>query len=132
MPSFDEGTRALGDMIGDGDLVGRVGYPGPYAAVQEIGYWSSGPLAGVHITKYTTPGTGRHYLSQPLMELATEMMQRLADRALEPGGLVSAMRSNVDQLAAVSALRAPKLTGTLAAFVEASVVDNGTTVYERA
>lgn len=33
-----------------------------YAAVQERGYWISGPNAGKHIKHYTTPDTGPNYL----------------------------------------------------------------------
>jgi len=129
--TFDEGMRELGERVGHGSLVGRVSYPGPYAASQEAGFWVTGPLAGVHIRKYTTPGTGPHFLSQPLMEHATEYMQRLADRALRPDGLREAMVENVEDLADVSSRRAPRLTGALQASPGTVVVDGGVIVHER-
>lgn len=131
MTSFAEGTRKLQETVGDGDLVGKVEFPGPYAAAQHEGGWVTGPLAGVRIERWTTPGTGPHFLSEPLMEHATEYMQRLADRTLEPHGLREAMVKNVEDLADLSSRRAPRLTGALQASPGTVVVDGGVIVHER-
>jgi hypothetical protein len=62
------GTPAMSDhvAIGAGEIIARVGFNTVYAAVQHEGRWETGPLAGVEIQKYTTPGSGKFFLLEKM------------------------------------------------------------------
>lgn len=128
---FAQRTRELEARVGHGKLEGKVAFDQIYAAPQEVGYWVTGPNAGIHIEHYTTPGTGAHYLGGPLLEGAPMAMRTLADGALEPDGLNRGMTHNVERLADDSSHRAPREVGDLSRSAHPSVKSDGATVYDR-
>ena len=128
--TFGEGTRALAEMIGDGDLTGKVEVDQVYAAAQHEGGWKTGPNAGVQIRNHPRGG-GDHFLSQPLVEGAPDMMAHLGRHALEPNGLVQAMADNMEDLCGEVHDRAPREFDDLRDSGHPTVTDNGRKAYDR-
>lgn len=55
-------------------LNGSIQWRKVYAQAQERGYWVTGPLAGVKIKNYTTPGTGPHFAENAIRKVAKNYM----------------------------------------------------------
>lgn len=130
MGTFQVRIRELEDRVGDGDLTGSVVFDQVYAASQEVGYWKTGPNAGVIIRNHPRGG-GAHYLSDPLIENSERYMRNLAGRAYEEGGLSGAMADNMEDLSREAGNRAPKETDALSQSGHPTVTDDGHTVYDR-
>lgn len=130
MGTFAERTRALEEMVGDGDLVGKLEVDQVYAAAQHEGGWATGPNAGVRIRNHPRGG-GDHFLSQPLVKNAPEMMQHLARNTLEPNGLRQAMADNMEDLSEEVEDRAPREFDDLRHSGHPTVTDNGRKAYDR-
>lgn len=133
MGTFAERTRELEDRVGDGVLEGRVSYgPEKIAVPQHEGTWASGPNAGAIIKRWTTPGTGPKYLETPLLAGQAGFLQTLATLALEPGGLMAGMVSDMELLGTAANQRIPKDQKNLVRSQEVRVFDNGALAYQRA
>lgn len=130
MGTFAERTRELQEIVGDGDLEGKLTVDQRYAAVQEVGYWETGPNAGVIIRNHPRGG-GSHYLSDPLFENAERYMHNLSQRVYEPGGLTGAMADNMEDLSREVHERAPRETDALRNSGHPTVTSDGETVYDR-
>lgn len=130
MASFQDGIAELERRVGHGDLVGSLAVDQPYAATQEVGYWKTGPLAGVIIRNH--PGGGQsHALGDSLLVNAERYLRRLSYEPFEPRGLVTAMIDNVEDLAAEYRDRAPRESGALSDSGHPTVTDDGETAYDR-
>lgn len=127
--TFDERTRLLGDIVGGGRLTGRVVVDQVYAQPIHEGVWATGPLAG-H-ANHPRHGGEQQFLTRPLVEGHPGYLQRLADRALRPGGLHDGMRDSMEDLAGEVARRAPIEFGDLRGSGHPIVTDEGATVYDR-
>lgn len=130
MGSFSERTHELEQIVGDGNLVGKVEVNQPYSAPQHEGFWKTGPLAGVVIRNHPRGG-GAHFLSDPLSENAERYMRNLADRVYEPGGLTGSMADNMEDLSRAVHERAPRDTEALRNSAHPTVTSDGETVYDR-
>lgn len=130
MARFADRIRELEEIVGHGDLQGKVRVDQVYAAVQHEGYWKTGPLAGVVIRNHPRGGQAK-YLQEPLFDQASEYMQRLAGRAFELGGLVSAMRENMEDLSGEVYDRAPREFDDLRDSAHPTVTDGDVLVYDR-
>jgi hypothetical protein len=122
MPStFAEKTRELEERVGDGRIVGRVSFsPQKIAVPQHRGTWMSGPLAGVVIKHWTTPGTGPGYLVDPLLENGERYFAEIAREVLMAGARAPMLRA-VNDLLDEAQRRVPRKTGKLAETGDASV-----------
>lgn len=122
MPStFAERTRELEERVGDGRIVGRVSFaPGRIAGPQHLGGWITGPLAGVRIKHWTTPGTGPGYLVDPLLENGERYFAEIAREVLMAGARAPMLRA-VNDLLDKAQRRVPRKTGKLAESGDASV-----------
>jgi hypothetical protein len=130
--TFIERIRELEDQVGEGLLTGRVSYgPEKIAVPQHEGTWMSGPNAGAIIRHWTTGGTGPKYLEGPLLASHPAYLQALASRALDVGGLVSAMSLSMEALQGESGRRIPREFGDLLRSAKVQVFDNGAQVYGR-
>lgn len=130
MGSLSERTRELQEIVGDGDLVGKVEVNQPYAVPQHEGIWQTGPLAGVVIRNHPQGG-GAHFLSEPLTQNAERYMHNLAGNVYEPGGLTGAMADNMEDLSSEVHDRAPRETEALRNSAHPTVTSDGETVYDR-
>lgn len=123
MTSFAEGTRRLQEKVGEGKIVGRVSFsPDKIAVPQHRGTWASGPLAGVKIEHWTTPGTGPDYLSGPLLENGERYFATIARHVLDSGPRVG-MEEAARELLADAQRRIPRKTGELAESGEVQVLE---------
>jgi hypothetical protein len=112
--SFAERTRELEARVGDGPVRVRVGFsPGRIAGPQHLGGWITGPLAGVRIKNYTTPGTGPRYLEDVLLENFERWYREVAMLVVERGGR-DAMEFVGHDFLRLSQRRIPRRTGHLA------------------
>ncbi len=125
--TFFARAAELAENIGEGSLRGRVSFgedspSGAYAWNQHEQRWINflGRLGPKPILVYHNGG-GSKFLERPLFANAPGYMQRLADRALEPGGLHGAMERCMDELAVQSASEAPIESGDLRASAKPSV-----------
>lgn len=133
MGSFSARTRQLGEQVGEGDLTGSVTVDQPYAVNQhEMGWLNFMGRYGPKPIRRYHRGGGAKFLEAPLMEKGpTEYMQRLANRALDPGGLVEAMVENMEDLCDEVHERAPRDRDVLRDSASPKVTDGGTVAYER-
>lgn len=131
MGSFDAGIRELAERVGDGLLEGIVRVDQPHAAVQEVGYWKTGPNAGAIIRNHPRGGKS-HALGDALTDNSDRYMQRLAHDVYEPGGLRVGMIDVVEDIASDYYENAPRETDTLRNSAHPMVVDDGDLAYDRA
>jgi len=132
MGTFAARMEKLAEMVGDGDLVGKLVVDQRYAAPHERGFWVSGPNAGVQIRNHPQGGK-EHFLRDPLLERGpTEYTQRLARMALQEHGLLRAMAENMEDLDRAMHGQAPHLFGDLRNSGHPTVTDQGRLVYNRA
>lgn len=127
--TFAERTRQLEHEVGKGRLTATVTVDQIYAAPLEIGYWKSGPLAGV--SNRPRHGGETHALRNSVVEFTDHYMRNLAGHALEPGGLVDAMIDNSEQIARHYFDKAPRETNALRLSANPVVTDDGIEVYNR-
>ena len=130
--TFGARMQALREEVGDGLLEGTVEVNQVYAWNQEHGYWLNYMGRYGFKTLHPRHGGETHFLHNSLENGRGEYLQRLADRAFEPLGLVNAMVENMEWLSAAVAVNAPVETGALRGSGHPSVVDNGAVVYDRA
>lgn len=129
MTSFEQGTRELERIVGHGKLVGKLEVDQVYAAPLEVGYWKTGPLAGV--TNRPRHGGETHALANALQHVTPKAFQRMADHAYDEGGLAFAMISDVEDLSGEYHDRAPREFEDLRNSGHPTVTDNGKRVYDR-
>lgn len=127
--TFAARTRELEDMVGHGKLVGKVVVDQLYAAPNEVGYWKSGPLAGV--SNRPRHGGETHALRNSVIEFADVYMRSLASHTLEPEGLVDAMIDNTERMARHYFDKAPRETNALRLSTNPIVIDDRQEVYNR-
>jgi hypothetical protein len=102
--------RELEELVGDGKVVGRVTFkPQKIAVPQHRGTWMTGPLAGVRIQHWTTPGTGPEFLSGPLLERGEGYIREVARELLTLGPIIPMQRA-MDDLRAEALRRVPRKT----------------------
>lgn len=121
MGSFDRNMAELAEKVGDGKITGRVSFsPDKIAVPQHEGTWKTGPLAGVQIRHWTTPGTGPGYLLDPLLESVESYFREIARDVLTTGPRFPIERA-MDDLLSKAQRRIPKKTGELASSGRAEV-----------
>jgi len=64
-----------------------VGFNTEYAAVMHEGRWETGPLAGVEVRNWTTPGSGPHFLSSKLQRHRRDYLEGFADAITRRTGM---------------------------------------------
>lgn len=107
---FTERIRELEQRVGDGRLTGRVSFaPQKIAVPQHRGTWMTGPLAGVRISHWTTPGTGPEFLSGPLLERGEGYIRDIARELLTLGPLIPMERA-MNDLRSEALRRVPRKT----------------------
>lgn len=110
MGSFDRNMAELAEKVGEGRITGRVSFtPGKIAGPQHLGGWETGPLAGVRIEHYTTPGTGSGYLVDPLLENVENYFREIAREILTTGPRIPMERA-MNDLRAEALRRVPRKT----------------------
>jgi hypothetical protein len=122
----------LSDAVGHGDLEMKVETDQPYAAVQDRGFWETGPDAGAVIRHHPGGGTA-HFARIALFDNADSSLARLAASAITPEGSdleQEAVRVAGDLADAQSRLT-PRRTGRLAASATPVVTSDGVEVYRR-
>jgi hypothetical protein len=130
--TFDERIDMLLDQVGEGDLVMKVEASLPYAGVQEVGYWVTGPDAGSVIHNH--PGGGEtHFARDALYSTLDENMGTLASSAITETGsdLVDGAKQVAVRIADKQSMLSPRQSGRLAASAHASVIDDGVVVFDR-
>jgi hypothetical protein len=131
--TFGERTMELERRVGEGDLVGVVGFSGPAAVPQHEFSSRFDPPSwrGKTRLNYTTPGTGPRFLSGPLFEQHASYFQRIADALYDPMGAREAMRRAVMDLKTAARRRVPREHGDLRGTATAVAVDDGRVYYRR-
>lgn len=119
--TFGARLDELKELVGSGDLVGKVEVDQSYAAVQHNSLDFHHPRGGQAL-----------YLQEPLFSHKDEYLRRIAGSVLEDGGK-RGMIESVENLAEDGgvATHAPILYSNLRASGHPSVVSDGTTVYDR-
>lgn len=107
--------------VGSGKIRGTVVVDQVYAHIQHEALDFKHPRGGQ-----------AKYLEGPMLERASIYSQKLADGALEPGGLERAMIEVVEDLSEQVATHAPVEHGYLRGSAAPSVTDDGVSVYSRA
>lgn len=131
---FSEGTRILEENVGDGKLIGVVGFSGPQAVSihEHPSRFSPPSWRDKPRLDFTTPGTGTRYLSGPLFANYQHYMRGLAAHALRSrGSLTRAMEREIRDLKTASRRRVPREFGDLRQTATALVIDNGRQTYRR-
>ena len=113
MGDFSERVTELQEMVGDGDLVGKLTVDTPYAYNQHEKHWLNymGRYGFKPITRYHNGG-GEKFVEQPLVENYPRYYEHLADAVLE-GTLREAMADNVSHMNEELKANAPEKTGRL-------------------
>lgn len=127
--TFAQRTRELEDMVGHGKLIGKNIVDQVYAAPNEVGYWKSGPLAGV--SNRPRHGGETHALRNSVVEFSETYMRSLASHAFEPEGLNDAMIDNVERMARHYYDKAPRETNALRLSTNPIVIDGHEEIYNR-
>lgn len=119
MGDFTERIDELLDRVGDGRLRGTVTVDQVYAKYQLL-------------REDLQHSVGNsHYLSRPLNEKYPEYFQRMADKVLDSGGIVSGMVDSCESLANSAATQTPVELFNLARSGSVVVRDQGSVVYRR-
>jgi hypothetical protein len=120
-------TNELAAMVGDGDLVGTFMVNGGERTVPlEVGYWKTGPLAGVRMEDFTTPGTGPHAVQNSLEATWANSLADIARTTLTEGPQ-EGMKRHVERMDA----QFKRVTGDYANSTARVVTDNGVPVHEK-
>ncbi len=129
--SFEQGAAELAQMVGDGSVVGTFAVDGgPRTIPLESGFWRTGPLAGVRMQDFTTPGTGPHAVQTSLESAYETSLQDIAKTTLVTGPQ-EGMKRHVENMDAEFKRRAPRVTGEYADSTARFVTDNGQPIHER-
>jgi hypothetical protein len=130
--TFLERTAELAAAVGHGDLVMKVETNQPYAGVQDVGYWVSGPDAG-SVIRHHPQGGVTHFARLALFDNVDENMARLAGAVATPDGsrLEHEARTVADAIADAQARLTPRRTGRLAASAVPVVLSDGAEIYRR-
>lgn len=119
MGDFEQRIDELLERVGDGRLRGTVQVDQVYAKYQELREDLQHSVGNAH------------YLSRPLNEHHPQYFQRMADRLLDPGGIVAGMISSCESLAGSAATQTPVEAFNLARSGSVTVRDQGAIVYHR-
>ena len=133
MKSFEEGTRALEQVVGHGRLTGSVVVDQIYALPIESGYWRTGPLAGV--TNQPRHGGETHALANALEAIAEPSLRHVGQNIFRSDALggfgVQAMAEAMEHLSAEYHERAPREFEDLRNSGHPIVHDDGRLAYDR-
>ena len=130
MADFFTRTQALADMVGDGHLVGTFAVDGGKRTKPlEVGYWTSGPLAGVRMQDFTTPGTGPHAAQHSFEAVYERSLEDIARTTLEEGPKAG-MARHVERVNDGFKRRAPRVTGQYSESTARIVTDDGVPVHQ--
>ena len=128
--SFLARSEVLANMVGDGNLTGVFAVDGGARTVPlEVGYSQSGPLAGVRMKHFTTPGTGPHAAANALANTHAISLEDIAKTILEEGSQPGMERA-VERIDTEFKRTAPRVTGDYADSTARFVIDNGQLVSE--
>ena len=131
MADFFKRTEELKRMVGDGHLIGTFAVDGgPRTVPLESGFWRTGPLAGVHIQNWTTPGTGAHAVQNSMEASYHISLEDIAKTTLESGPQ-EAMIRHTERMKGEFTQRAPRVTGEYADSSARFVTDDGQPIHER-
>jgi len=131
MADFFAETEKLAKMVGDGNLEGIFAVDGGERTVPlEVGYWKSGPNAGVRMRDWTTEGTGPHAAQNSLEQTYEISLADIAKTTLATGPQ-EGMERHVERVNARFQEIAPKDTGQYRESTRRVVLDNGTLVYDQ-
>lgn len=131
MADFFSRTEELAHLVGDGNLSGIFAVDGGERTVPlEVGYWKSGPNAGVRMRDFTTPGTGPHAAQNSLEATYHTSLEDIAKTTLKTGPQ-GGMERHVEDMQREFEGRAPRVTGQYSQSTGRFVLDNGIPVYER-
>lgn len=119
MGDFVQKIDELLERVGEGKLSGTVQVDQVYAKYQLLREDLNHSVGNAH------------YLSRPLNEKHPEYFQRMADRLLDPGGIVSGMISACESLAGSAATQTPVEAFNLARSGSVTVRDQGAIAYHR-
>lgn len=131
---FSEGTRILEENVGDGKLIGVVGFSGPQAVSihEHPSRFSPPSWRRKPRLDFTTPGTGTKYIESVLYANYEHYMRGLAAHALRSrGSLTRAMERETRAFKTATRRRVPREYGDLRATARAVVIDNGRVTYNR-
>src|SRR5215218_11167391 len=118
-------------MVGDGHLTGTFAVDGGARTVPlEVGYWKTGPNAGVHMQNFTTAGTGPHAAQNSLENTYHESLEDIAVTTLTEGPQ-EGMKRHVERVDREFKERAPRVTGEYADSTARIVTDDGVPIHER-
>lgn len=131
MADFFSRTEELKRIVGKGHLVGIFAVDGgPRSVPLEVGFWRSGPLAGVHIQNWTTPGTGANAVQNSLEASYQASLEDIAKTLLAEGPQEGMIR-HTERMKREFMPRAPRVTGEYADSSARFVTDDGQLIYER-
>lgn len=119
MGTFEARTAELADMVGAGDLTGKVTVDQLYAQFQHEG-----------LDLRHSQGGQAKFLEAPLFANAADYVRSLSKDVLT-GGLVEAMTDNMEHLSRQVYELAPIDFGDLKASAAPRVIDGGTVAYNR-
>lgn len=117
---FFERIDELADRVGDGNLEGKIEVDQIYAHYQHEGLDLRHPRGGEAL-----------YLQRPTLGDASQHMQKIADRTLQPEGPKGGMKDVVEDISRAVSVRAPVDFNNLRRSAHPTVTDNGAVVYDR-
>jgi len=81
------GTAEADAEVHGAIVVLEAGFNSPYGAVMHEGRWETGRLAGIEVKHWTTPGSGKHFLSSKLQLHRQEYVDRFSEIVIEKTGM---------------------------------------------
>lgn len=130
MADFFSQTKKLESLIGNGKLAGVFSVDGGARSVPlEVGYWKTGPNAGVHMRNFTTPGTGPHAVQNSLEVTHEASLEDIAKSTLTEGPRPG-MKRHLDRMQGAFEERAPRVTGQYSQSTGRFVIDDGVPISE--
>ena len=129
MADFFKRTKELERKIGKGTLAGIFAVDGgPRTEPLEVGFWKSGPNAGVHMENFTTPGTGPHAVQNSLEATWERSLEDIAKTLLNEGPR-EGMKRHLGSMDREFKDRAPRVTGEYADSTARFVTDDGVPIF---
>ena len=129
MADFFAETEKLAKQIGDGTLSGIFAVDGGARSVPlEVGYWRSGPNAGVRMKNFTTPGTGPNAVQNSLEATYERSLEDIAKTTLPRSQ--EGMKRHTERMQEAFEMRAPRVTGEYSQSTARFVVDDGVPIHE--
>ena len=130
MADFFTETERLAKKVGEGTLSSIFAVDGGERTVPlEVGYWKTGPNAGVQIRHWTTEGTGPHAAQNSLEQTYEIGLKDIAKTALIEGP-AAGMERHVERVNGRFGEIAPKENGQYRESTARFVIDNGVPVHE--